>query len=508
MAEHAGAGSHAAAGNGAPAAEPAPTIRFIPYITDLHRGLNFPIVERKVPNGKVLKVKRFVEKGNVDFSDSIAFKSKVVSRQHGEIWTQGRKFFFRDTKSSSGTFINNVRIAPANSESPPIELHDGDIIQLGVDYQGRTEDIFRCVRIRIEVNREPYRNTAFRSLGVDYQGRTEDIFRCVRIRIEVNREPYRNTAFRGQVVKALRAFAAATDTGDCCICLGPIAPFQALFIAPCCHTFHYKCSRPLLNTWPTFSCPLCRHYADLNASVSVENLSEFNDLDAEVPASPTGPGAASPPPEPSAHASNEHITSPLPNAATANPPDEHLGAGHATAGPAKSLARAVAGAPARQGAAVGPEGRTEQSESERREFSATLDALIDQEGFAFLDRYARACRKPGLASIADGRVTHGPQPAPPASLASYADLYRQACDHWTHWLPAEGEVIKASMEVDDELAIFHDIRPAAQLHLLVVPVAHIKNINHLDATHVPMRSCFRLRGAAAVQSSLTPSPLL
>ncbi|KAJ3366383.1 hypothetical protein GGF32_005385 [Allomyces javanicus] len=303
MADHAGAGSHAAAGNGAPAAEPAPTIRFIPYITDLHRGLNFPIVERKVPNGKMLKVKRFVEKGNVDFSDSIAFKSKVVSRQHGEIWTQGRKFFFRDTKSSSGTFINNVRIAPANSESPPIELHDGDIIQLGVDYQGRTEDIFRCVRIRIEVNREPYRNTAF----------------------------------RGQVVKALRAFAAATDTGDCCICLGPIAPFQALFIAPCCHTFHYKCSRPLLNTWPTFSCPLCRHYADLNASVSVENLSEFNDLDAEVPASPTGPGAASPPPEPSAHGSNEHITSPLPNAATANPPDEHLGAGHATAGPTNHL---------------------------------------------------------------------------------------------------------------------------------------------------------------------------
>ncbi|KNE57308.1 hypothetical protein AMAG_03033 [Allomyces macrogynus ATCC 38327] len=46
---------------------------------------------------------------------------------------------------------------------------------------------------------------------------------------------------------------------------------------------------------------------------------------------------------------------------------------------------------------------------------------------------------------------------------------------------------------DDELAIFHDIRPAAQLHLLVVPIAHIKNINHLDATHVPMLQRFEAR---------------
>ncbi|KAJ3366384.1 hypothetical protein GGF32_005386 [Allomyces javanicus] len=79
--------------------------------------------------------------------------------------------------------------------------------------------------------------------------------------------------------------------------------------------------------------------------------------------------------------------------------------------------------------------------------AAAIDALINQEGYAFLDRYARACRQPDLAVIADGRVAHGPQPAPPAALASYADLYRLACDHWTHWLPAEGEVIKACMEV-------------------------------------------------------------
>ncbi|KAI9183283.1 hypothetical protein H9P43_004200 [Blastocladiella emersonii ATCC 22665] len=244
-----------------------PTVRFIPYITEVHRGLNFPIMERKVPNGKILRVKRFVEKGNVDLSDAIAFKSKVVSRQHGEVWTEGMNFFYRDTKSSSGTFINNVRVAPANTESAPIQLKDGDIIQLGVDYQGRTEDIFRCVRMRVELNREAFK--------------------------------HRNNAFRTQVIKALRTLAAASDkdtkgTGDCCICLGAIAPFQALFIAPCCHSFHYKCARPLLATWPNFSCPLCRHFADLSVSVSVEDLSLLgDDDDANDDNTPSAPPAGS-----------------------------------------------------------------------------------------------------------------------------------------------------------------------------------------------------------------------
>lgn len=57
---------------------------------------------------------------------------------------------------------------------------------------------------------------------------------------------------------------------ECCICLFAIAPFQALFVAPCSHTFHFKCLRPLLINYPGFSCPLCRSYADLDANVSIE----------------------------------------------------------------------------------------------------------------------------------------------------------------------------------------------------------------------------------------------
>ena len=44
-----------------------------------------------------------------------------------------------------------------------------------------------------------------------------------------------------------------------------------MFIAPCSHTFHYKCIRPLLDAHhPAFSCPLCRTFADLEEDVEVD----------------------------------------------------------------------------------------------------------------------------------------------------------------------------------------------------------------------------------------------
>lgn len=84
----------------------------------------------------------------------IAFKSKVVSRTHAEMWCdEAGKFFIKDTKSSSGTFLNHIRLSPPNTESRPFPLKDGDILQLGVDYQGGVEQIYRGVKIRVELNR-------------------------------------------------------------------------------------------------------------------------------------------------------------------------------------------------------------------------------------------------------------------------------------------------------------------------------------------------------------------
>ncbi|KAJ3479098.1 hypothetical protein NLI96_g9299 [Meripilus lineatus] len=113
-------------------------------------------------------------------SNKLAFKSKVVSRAHAEIWVEnGGRFFIKDTKSSSGTFLNHVRLSPANTESLPKELKDGDLLQLGVDYQGGTEDIYKCVKIKVEVNREwqahsnPFKT--FANLEEDVEVEIEDI---------------------------------------------------------------------------------------------------------------------------------------------------------------------------------------------------------------------------------------------------------------------------------------------------------------------------------------------
>jgi hypothetical protein len=67
---------------------------------------------------------------------------------------------------------------------------------------------------------------------------------------------------------------------DCCICIGPFGPYQALFISPCSHCFHFKCVSSMLVQTTMFQCPMCRQVANLTASVSMESL---NMTDCEEP---------------------------------------------------------------------------------------------------------------------------------------------------------------------------------------------------------------------------------
>ncbi len=137
-------------------------IRLVPHL-DSRRSIRFDPICRDVREGdSPLRIGRFTDRtglglaaANAMGSNKLAFKSKVVSRAHAEIWVEsGGRFFIKDTKSSSGTFLNHVRLSAANTESLAKELKDGDRLQLGVDYQGGTEDIYKCVKIKIEVNRE------------------------------------------------------------------------------------------------------------------------------------------------------------------------------------------------------------------------------------------------------------------------------------------------------------------------------------------------------------------
>ncbi|KAK0733757.1 hypothetical protein B0T26DRAFT_632171 [Lasiosphaeria miniovina] len=62
------------------------------------------------------------------------FDSKVLSRQHAEVWADSNgKIWIRDVKSSNGTFVNGTRLSPENRESEPHELQTQDHLELGID---------------------------------------------------------------------------------------------------------------------------------------------------------------------------------------------------------------------------------------------------------------------------------------------------------------------------------------------------------------------------------------
>lgn len=141
-----------------------PTIRFYPHQDSNRLGrqsLNFAPVSRILPSeSSVIRVGRYSEREatpaanpNTPSDAPVGFKSKVVSRKHCEFSFVDGQWQIRDVASSSGTFLNHIRLSQPNQESRLYPIKDGDIVQLGIDFRGGEEMIFRCVKIRIECNR-------------------------------------------------------------------------------------------------------------------------------------------------------------------------------------------------------------------------------------------------------------------------------------------------------------------------------------------------------------------
>ncbi|CEP07900.1 hypothetical protein [Parasitella parasitica] len=137
-------------------------IRLVPNVGMTNRCFVFDVVDRELEGGgSVLKLGRYSDRTVV--SDRLSFKSKVVSRYHAEIWLSDEdgKIYIKDSGSSSGTFVNHIRLAAANTESAsPQHVVDGDLIQLGVDYKGGLEPMYRAVRMRLEVNRREWQESS------------------------------------------------------------------------------------------------------------------------------------------------------------------------------------------------------------------------------------------------------------------------------------------------------------------------------------------------------------
>lgn len=82
----------------------------------------------------VLKIGRQTNQKTLPTPSNGYFDSKVLSRQHAEVYAdrQGR-IFIRDVKSSNGTFVNGMRLSQENKESEPRELREQDVLELGID---------------------------------------------------------------------------------------------------------------------------------------------------------------------------------------------------------------------------------------------------------------------------------------------------------------------------------------------------------------------------------------
>lgn len=96
------------------------------------RPNSHPFEERRVSLTEPVKIGRSVAKSRPATNNCI-FDCKVLSRNHAILWYEDGKFFLQDTKSSNGTFVNNVRLSKGSEESEPKEIKSGDIVQFGVD---------------------------------------------------------------------------------------------------------------------------------------------------------------------------------------------------------------------------------------------------------------------------------------------------------------------------------------------------------------------------------------
>lgn len=81
-----------------------------------------------------LRIGRQTNAKTVPAPGNAFFDSKVLSRQHAEIWAdRNGKVWIRDVKSSNGTFVNGARLSQEARESEPHELQTQDHLELGID---------------------------------------------------------------------------------------------------------------------------------------------------------------------------------------------------------------------------------------------------------------------------------------------------------------------------------------------------------------------------------------
>lgn len=218
------------------------SIRLSPFRS--HNSMSAPLlsrsVSRTVKGDSVVKVGR-TERDPTD----IVFNEKVVSRAHAEFIVRDGEWFVKDVGSSSGTFVNNLRLSYCNEASAERKIETGDIIRFGVDYRGGQESIYKAVCVKVHLNGIRHKPLS------DYQSNQFDTLR-----------------------KMSEGGGPQNINENCAICLDDYKKQQAVFMSPCGHMWHYRCIKStIVQQYPLFECIICRKAYDLE-----EDSDEEGDL--------------------------------------------------------------------------------------------------------------------------------------------------------------------------------------------------------------------------------------
>jgi hypothetical protein len=97
------------------------------------------------------------------------FDSKVLSRQHAEIFAERNgKVYIRDVKSSNGTFVNGTRLSQENRESEPHELQTGDHLELGIDIVSEDQKTVVHHKVAAKVEHSGFLNPSSNVLDMNF----------------------------------------------------------------------------------------------------------------------------------------------------------------------------------------------------------------------------------------------------------------------------------------------------------------------------------------------------
>ncbi|KAH8200565.1 hypothetical protein TruAng_005283 [Truncatella angustata] len=97
------------------------------------------------------------------------FDSKVLSRQHAEIYADRQgKIWIRDVKSSNGTFVNGTRLSQENRDSEPHELQTGDHLELGIDIVSEDQKTVVHHKVAAKVEHSGFLNPSSNLLDMNF----------------------------------------------------------------------------------------------------------------------------------------------------------------------------------------------------------------------------------------------------------------------------------------------------------------------------------------------------